>query len=300
VASVDAVQWGGPSSVGSVIERLQRDVERPSRAGLIGPITYQDHRRLSDELAEVELVDLGSAFWRTRLVKRPDEIEWTRRGAELSDRALAHLVAATVPGASEQELGAEVTSFCSKEGGHIGICFLMLTSMEGEGRIVPAQEWSPRRARPGDMLVVELSAGYAGHTGQVLRTITLGEPSPSVVDLHRIADDAFDAISSQVRPGRRASDLLEAAALIDDAGVTVCDDVVHGYGGGYLQPVLRTPSTQHAPFTDLVLEPGMMLVVQPNVVANDRSIGVQTGQLLLVTDDGHESLHRYPRGIVVN
>jgi Xaa-Pro aminopeptidase len=176
----------------------------------------------------------------------------------------------------------------------------MLTSMEGEGRIVPAQEWSGRRARPGDMLVVELSAGYAGHTGQVLRTITLGEPSPSVVDLHRIADDAFEAISSQVRPGRRASDLLEAAAVIDDAGVTVCDDVVHGYGGGYLQPVLRTPATQHGPFTDLVLEPGMMLVVQPNVVANDHSIGVQTGQLLLVTDDGHESLHRYPRGIVVN
>ena len=78
----------------------------------------------------------------------------------------------------------------------------------------------------------------------------------------------------------------------------MCDDVVHGYGGGYLPPVLRTPTTQHVPLPDLELEPGMMLVVQPNVITPDLRVGVQTGELLLVTEDGHEPLHGFERGLI--
>jgi Xaa-Pro aminopeptidase len=78
----------------------------------------------------------------------------------------------------------------------------------------------------------------------------------------------------------------------------VCDDVVHGYGGGYLPPVLRTPATMHGPVPELALQPGMMVVVQPNVVDTGASLGVQTGELLLVTKDGSERLHRLPRGLL--
>src|SRR3990170_1230482 len=99
------------------------------------------------------------------------------------------------------------------------------------------------------------------------------------------------------RPSAPAS-LLEAAGLIDRAALTVCDDVVHGYGGGYLPPVLRTPATMHGPPPDIVLRPGMMVVVQPNVIAPDGSMGVQTGELLLVTETGSESLHALARGLL--
>ena len=63
-------------------------------------------------------------------------------------------------------------------------------------------------------------------------------------------------------------------------------------------PFLRTPETQHHPVPGDPLQPGQMLVVQPNVVAPDHSIGVQTGELLLVTNDGHEPLHRVSRGLL--
>jgi hypothetical protein len=41
----------------------------------------------------------------------------------------------------------------------------------------------------------------------------------------------------------------------------------------------------------------MTVVVQPNVVTRDLSAGVQTGELLLVTDDGAQRLHDYPYGL---
>jgi Xaa-Pro dipeptidase len=37
-------------------------------------------------------------------------------------------------------------------------------------------------------------------------------------------------------------------------------------------------------------------VVQPNVVTRDRKAGVQTGQLIVVTETGVESLQKFPRG----
>ena len=42
----------------------------------------------------------------------------------------------------------------------------------------------------------------------------------------------------------------------------------------------------------------MTVVVQPNVVTIDESAGVQTGELLLVTEDGAESLHSFERGLL--
>lgn len=298
LAAVPLVSWGGPESAVAVATRVRSGPRLPRRLGLVGPIPHQQHHRLVSELPGVELVDMSALFGESRLVKDRAEIEQTRRGAALCDEALAHLIDSVSPGATERGLGAAVGSYCASRGGEIGICFLLTTSMGGEGRYVPAQHWSDRVLESGDMVVVELSAGYRGHTGQLLRTIVLGEPPDLVVELHRVATTAFNAIANLVAPGARASDLLAAAAVIDDAGFTVCDDVVHGYGGGYLPPVLRTPTTQHVPLPDLELEPGMMLVVQPNVITPDLRVGVQTGELLLVTEDGHEPLHGFERGLI--
>ena len=81
-------------------------------------------------------------------------------------------------------------------------------------------------------------------------------------------------------------------------GFTIYDDLVHGYGGGYLPPVLGTRSRPNLPIPDLTLEEGMALVIQPNVITPDEKAGVQTGHLVVVTGDGHRSLHDVPRGLV--
>jgi Xaa-Pro aminopeptidase len=42
----------------------------------------------------------------------------------------------------------------------------------------------------------------------------------------------------------------------------------------------------------------MALVVQPNVITIDEKAGVQTGHLVVVTEDGHRPLHHVPRGLI--
>ena len=44
---------------------------------------------------------------------------------------------------------------------------------------------------------------------------------------------------------------------------------------------------------------GQVVVVQPNVVTPDRKAGVQTGEMVLITETGIERFHSIPRGFKI-
>lgn len=269
------------------------------RVGTIGPMPERIGRRLVDALEEVELVDMGASYREMRLVKSQEELAWTRRAAALCDEGIAALVDTARPGIRDDELVAVVENSYRRLGGEHGICFLASAPMSGGGRVVPSQYPSRRVVQATDAISIELSAGVGGVTGQVLRTVAVGDEVPEAFrKVHDVAEAAFAAIAATIRPGASAAELLAAAAVIDDAGFTVVDDVVHGYGGGYLPPVLRTPATQSRPVPDLRLQPGMLLVVQPNVVDFVAGIAVQTGELVAVSDSGFDSLHTAEQGLL--
>ena len=90
--------------------------------------------------------------------------------------------------------------------------------------------------------------------------------------------------------------VIDAAEVIEAAGFTIIDDLLHGYGGGYLPPVLGSRSRPSANVPDEPFRAGMTVVIQPNVVTRDGMAGVQTGELVLITATGIEPLHAIPRG----
>jgi Xaa-Pro aminopeptidase len=74
---------------------------------------------------------------------------------------------------------------------------------------------------------------------------------------------------------------------------------LHGYGGGYLPPILGSASRPAGPVPDEPFRAGMTVVIQPNVVTKDGKTGVQTGEMVLVTRDGVERMHSVPRGFAM-
>jgi Xaa-Pro dipeptidase len=61
--------------------------------------------------------------------------------------------------------------------------------------------------------------------------------------------------------------------------------------------VLGSRSRMLGAVPDFTFAAGMTVVVQPNVVTPDETAGVQTGELLLVTEQGFERLHAVPGGL---
>src|SRR5205823_6520564 len=112
-------------------------------------------------------------------------------------------------------------------------------------------------------------------------------------------DAAFDAIAAVLRDGALPEQVIEAARVIEDTGFTTIDDLLHGYGGGYLPPILGSASRPAGLVPDEPFRAGMTVVIQPNVVTKDHKAGVQTGELVLITRDGIERMHAMPRGFAV-
>jgi Xaa-Pro dipeptidase len=297
VAHADA-RWGGARSVDAVADELA-GLPHARRVGLVGPLPYAEYQRLIGRLGDRTFVDATSHFIRLRLVKSEEELEWMARAAVITDQALAALVRAAVPGASELGLQAQAVAAAIRAGGQPHFLYLSSTPMANPDRIVPQQELTDRRLQPGDAIILELSAAYTAYSGQVLRTVTVeAELTETYRRLHDVAWQAFHEVARTIAPGVSAAAAVEAASLIDAQGLTICDDLVHGYGGGYLPPILRTPGTSHAPVPDFVFERNMTLVIQPNVVTTDLRAGVQVGELVRVTDSGVVSLHRMPQGLL--
>ena len=268
----------------------------PDGIGLVGALPFDHYLLLTEQVPVV--TDLNPAYTRLRLVKSAEELAALRRGAELTDAGITALSAALRPGATDHEVLAEAERAYVRLGGQHQIHYLGITAMDEPVVSVPAQWPTGRVIRHRDLITCEISAAAApDYAGQVLRTFTVGAPAtPLVAELHAVAVAAFDAVAAALVPGARARDLAAAAAVIEQAGFTAIDDVVHGFGGGYLPPVVPAPG-RPMPAPDFVLAAGMTLVVQPNVVTRDGRAGVQTGELLVITENGPQRIHKFPQGL---
>ena len=291
------VKWGGASTVISVISELGRRGATAGRVGAIGALPMSQYKALAAKYGDV--IDLNRTYGRLRLIKSAEEVAWARIGARLSDLSIEALAAEVRPGLDERDLGAIVEAAYHPWGGVNVIHFFGVTSMHAPDICVPRQHPSPRKIAQGDVISTEISVSWQEYGGQVLRTLPVGEPfTPLYARLHDTALAAFDAIVRVIKPGCHARELVEASRVIEAAGFTIYDDLVHGYVGGYLPPIVGSPSRQNEAIPDLTLEAGMMLVVQPNVITPDEKAGVQTGECLLVTERGAESIHTAPRGAI--
>ncbi len=296
IATEVDVRWAGEGTIKAATGELRQRGASGARIGTIGTLDHRAHAGLA---ALGEPVDMNADYTRLRLVKSDEEIAWLRVGAAMTDDAVRALHGQAAPEVSELELSNVVERAYVGRGGTTHIHYFGATPMSQPSVCVPAQYPTSRRLVPGDALVCEISASYWEYTGQLLRTFAVAaEPTPLYDELHKVADAAFDAIAGRLRAGASAADLVEASGLIEDAGFTTRDDLVHGFVGGYLPPVLGTRSRALAPVPEFTFASGMTVVVQPNVVTPDETAGVQTGELLLVTDGGVERLHSYERGLL--
>ena len=297
IADRAEVAWGGGSSIGAAIAVLEKRGARAGKVGVIGPMTFEQHAMLAEKLGAIG--NLNRRYTRLRQVKSAEEIDWMRIGAALTDRGMVALRDGLRPGLSERDLADLVERAYIALGGTNVIHFFGVTSMAKPNLGVPTQFVGNRDVARGDIVFAEISAAFWEHPGQVLRSFAVAAEPPKLYrDLHAVADATFDAVAAVLKDGALPQQVIEASRLIEDAGFTIIDDLLHGYGGGYLPPILGSKSRPSAHVPDEPFRAGMIVVIQPNVVTPDGKAGVQTGEMVLITETGIEPFHAIPRGFV--
>ena len=128
------------------------------------------------------------------------------------------------------------------EGGTTFIHFIGVTSMAEPRALRAAAVPFVAQGAEGDVVFCELSACWWDYSGQVLRSFTVGaEPTP----LYRDCTHRRGRVRRGDRGGAPRHDHggdRRSGGVIEERGFTVCDDLMHGFGGGYFPPIVGTRS----------------------------------------------------------
>ena len=295
VSSIEDIRWGGNDIAATTANNLQERGLAQSQIGIMGTIPLKHYETIRQALPRATFVDFASQMQQLRQIKSDEEIMFLRKGAEFSDLAIEALEHKARPGITEHELAAIVESAYLGLGGKNHIHYMATTPMQNPTACVPAQQQSNRLIEKGDVLITEISAHYHGYPGQILRPFTIcTQPTPEYQRMYEVAVDVYLRIADVIRDGATINEVLDVAEYIHTAGFTIYDDLLHGFGGGYLPPILRTRRTSAKPPQPFIFRENMTIVIQPNVITTDERMGVQVGELVRVTSSGVESLHRYP------
>ena len=294
IARNTEVKWGEHAGIDKVIAELGR--RGAQRVGFVGPLAHRKCKML--ESAFATLADMNREYVELRLIKSEEEIDWLRIGAAFSDAAIEALREELRPGVTERDLWDITERAYTRHGGSTYIHYFGVTAMNDPDCRVPRQFPENRAVGAGDVVFTEISGSFWDYPGQILRTFTVAaDPTPLYRALYATAEAAFDAIAAVLRPGTTMQQIVDVSGVIEKAGFTTCDDLVHGFGGGYFPPVLGSRSRPAGALPSMTLRAGMTIVVQPNVITTDQRAGVQVGELVHITAHGFERLHKAPRAL---
>ena len=293
ISVVDDVVYGGDTPADQAREMASR-LRGSRRVGLIGSVPHDDLAVLRTHAPECEFLSLNPAYREFRLVKSPEEMNFTRIASRMNDLAVEALADQLEPGLDERQVARIVEETYLGEGGVNLIHFSLTTPMDDPRIQVPHQHHPDRTIRAGDVFVTEISTTFWGYAGQILRTFTIAaDPTPRYARLYQVATDVYDAILAQLKPGVTVGELLDEADRVAAAGLDIWDDLVHGFGGAYLPPIVRTRASRGATHPDHWAYPeGALVVVQPNII--DGLAGVQVGNSIWITESGPEVTQRFP------
>ncbi|HKA55691.1 MAG TPA: aminopeptidase P N-terminal domain-containing protein [Candidatus Binatia bacterium] len=260
----------------------------------------------------VSLIDPGEILHELRLYKSAEEIGLMRRAVAASAAAHQAAVTLTRPGMCEYEIEA-LLEFHFRRLGATGPAYPSIVASGGNATILHYIENS-RQMQDGELLLIDAAAEYACYCSDVTRTFPVGRRfSPVQRDIYALVLSAQKQAVAMIRPGVRFSEVHRHATEILVDGLRD-----FGLLSGQTQEIVEKGEhrrffmhgTSHWLGMDVhdvgkykvgeesrVLEPGMVLTVEPGLyIAEDaegveeryRGIGVRIEDDVLVTAAGHE------------
>jgi Xaa-Pro dipeptidase len=293
--------WAGTDSSLTLAKELIGGGYEGAKVGLVGRIPYQVHSRLVKELPNAAFTDVTRSFSELRSVKSEEELEWVRKGAAFTDHAMEALEREVHAGMREFELARVIEGAYMNDGGQYHFFYIGSTPMGNPSVCVPSQHLSNRLLEKGDAIITEVSVSWWGYSGQIHRPIAVSsQPNDDYRRLYDVALQAYERLAKVIRDGATEAEVLDAADIIDDSGFSIYDGLIHGFGVDLQPPDLRTKKTSHHPPGGFVFRRNMTVVIQPNVISKDERMGIQLGNLMLVTENGTIPLQKYPVKFVVS
>ncbi|MCA1727257.1 MAG: type I methionyl aminopeptidase, partial [Actinobacteria bacterium] len=229
------------------------------------------------------------------IYKSPPEIDRMRKAGRITAATIERLLPEVRPGVTTKQLDDIAEAFMRAEGatpsfkGYRGFPCSICTSINEE---VVHGIPGGRKLHEGDVLSLDVGAVWEGYHGDSAVTVFVGEPPDDQAEkLVRVTEDSLEAGISMIRPGGRLTDVGHAVQnVVEGAGFSVVREYVgHGIGRA-LHEDPQIPNFGD-PGRGPEIRPGLVVAVEPMVIAGDWPTRVLNDDWTVVSQDGSLAAH---------
>jgi Xaa-Pro dipeptidase len=254
---------------------------------------------LRSSLPDAELVLTKGIMHELLSVHSEEELDCVRTAGRLCQEAMEAIVERAAPGVTEYQLRAAAGSAILEGGGDVDFLIIGSTSMTDPAMVFGNPRPSRRALSDGDVIIMELAAGYRGYSAQIGSPICVGEPPAHVRRFwDEIAKPGYERMAAEIGPGKPMEALREAGRFFRDNGVQ--SRPIHAHGIDFVSdgPHVFAERVVAEPF-EQVMRPGMVVMAEPNPITADGTLGMFVGHTFIVTEDGRECVDEFPLELVV-
>jgi Xaa-Pro aminopeptidase len=264
-------------------------------------------RRAADRLFPAgPPTDAALVIGPAKLVKTVDQIASVRKACRITEQAVVEVQKSLAPGVRQIDLSAAFVRRAFELGATtnmIEAIWQVMPTTRTSGAVwtttgdlaLPLLPTEQRLAR-GDVLWTDVSITYEGYCSDFGRTWLVGE-EPTSRQHAQFAKwrEILDAVLTVTKAGATSGDLARAAIAANGGTKPWLPHFYLGHGIGTNaaeMPMIGTDLGQE--FDDnFVFPAGMLLVLEP-VVWEDGTGGYRSEEIVIITEDGYQSITDYP------
>ncbi|MDJ1009522.1 MAG: M24 family metallopeptidase [Paracoccaceae bacterium] len=247
------------------------------------------------EAVGFDLVEGEEVTEKARAVKGADEIAAMRCAVHACEAAVAAMEAACAPGLTENDVWAVLHAENIRRGGE----WIETRLLASGPRTNPwFQECGPRVVQPGEIVSFDTDLiGCYGICVDISRSwwVGPGRPRADMVEAMQVGVEHIRRNTELLAPGITIPEIVARAHRLPGkyrARRYSC--MMHGVGLCDEWPLVAYPETEVGGAFDYALEPGMVLCVEALIGEEGGDFCIKLEDQVLITEDGHEVLSRYP------
>lgn len=289
--SRDETEWLVHDHVKTVLLDLE-----PLHSSYVHSDAHHYAKEMSAKHPYLRMDTIHEQLWRMRMIKDETEIAAMRKAIEITHEGLSQMLAGFRPGEHEYAFQARFDYALRLQGAREN-AFESIVAGGARATVLHYIE-NQAAVQDGELVLFDLGAAYRHYCADISRTFPVsGEFSERQRQVYDVVCQALEETTAKIKPGVSFTELNDCAkTILADGlmriGVMATSEQLSQYYYHSVGHYLGLDTHDVGDRKETLLEPGMVITVEPGLYIAEWDIGIRLEDDVLVTEDGHDVLSK--------